>query len=148
MKTERTDESLLERRKLAEMATPGPWKNPGRCFVVSRAISEEPIVCDVHDNAKHNIPYLCANSPKEVMADIDEILRLRAQVERLEREADWLANQLGQDDNCPYIASGGDGFPDWCICIDSYEDGFYCDESMKECWRKAARKAVESSHEN
>lgn len=87
---------------------------------------------------------LCPLKPELLL----ELISLAEKSFQLDREADWLANQLGQDDNCPYIASGGDGFPDWCICIDSYEDGFYCDESMKECWRKAARKAVESSHEN
>lgn len=35
--------------------------------------------------------FIASNAPETVMADIDEILRLRAQVERLEREADCKA---------------------------------------------------------
>ncbi|WP_304736538.1 hypothetical protein [uncultured Desulfovibrio sp.] len=239
IQNDRTTETLLSRRALAEKATPGPWKLEINFYTYSPYVMAKEKATDNYNTA---IAWLCprdpdmalereidaahiaANSPEVVMADIDEILRLRAEnkklkkeldfsrkiaaeqhevakqawggeipsplpghksmteeemvamfehlncpwcggsghvgdceeadqevktrLERLDREADWLANQLGQDDNCPYIASGGDGFPDWCICIDSYEDGFYCDESMKECWRKAARKAVESSHEN
>lgn len=35
-----------------------------------------------------------ANFPNVVIADIDEILRLRAEVERLEKEAHWLATHV------------------------------------------------------
>lgn len=55
----------------------------------------------VADTEKSVSPYeesdaahIAANSPDVVMADIDEILRLRADVERLEKEANWLATRL------------------------------------------------------
>lgn len=52
-----------------------------------------------HDKkTKANALYIAANSPDVVMDDIDEILRLRAQVERLEKEADWLALVLANAD--------------------------------------------------
>ncbi|WP_287701493.1 hypothetical protein [Desulfovibrio sp.] len=37
--------------------------------------------------------HIVANDPEMVIATIDELLRLRAECARLEREAEWLANQ-------------------------------------------------------
>ena len=112
--TDRTTESLLARRELAEKATPGPWIRE-RGFLVygpwrGRPVSGEEGILNPADAA-----HIAANSPDVVMDDIDEILRLRAEVEfwrqetqdvrenfertlqcerdktgRLEREADWL----------------------------------------------------------
>lgn len=70
------------------------------------------------------------------MADIDEILRPREQVARLEREADWLALVL---------ANAGCGVP-LTGYIDEGVNGMA--PPAPEHWRETARKAVESSHEN
>ena len=43
----------------------------------------------VHPGAEAE--YLMSNDPPTVIATIDELLRLRAQVASLEKEADWLA---------------------------------------------------------
>ena len=69
-----------------------------------------------------------------------------AQVARLTAERDWLAKALAED-ACPYLALwsdfGSEMRPDWCICIDTADDGFDCNGDPKECWKKeAARKAV------
>ena len=69
-----------------------------------------------------------------------------AENERLTKERDWLAKALAED-GCPYLALwsdfGSEMRPDWCICIDTADDGFDCNGDPKECWKKeAARKAV------
>lgn len=101
--TDRTTEALLARRALAEKATPGPWKKRIallRGYVVDAIwdcngdliadTERSPLRCDEESNAA----YIAASDPATVMADIDEILRLRADVERLEKEANWLATRL------------------------------------------------------
>lgn len=155
--TDRTTEALLARRALAEKATPGPWKPtiyfdaspyveaPGDKNVLGNSIAwlcprDPEMSCQRPRDAAH----IAANSPDVVMADINEILRLRAEVERLEREADWLANELEDMDHCPYLANWE---PDWCTCLDTPEDGFECNEDFKECWRKAAREALEGNND-
>lgn len=140
----RTTEALLARRALAEKATPGPW---GQVIAgLERVVidSKGTVVCtvcldeDFSDKETErqvlaNLYYIAVNSPAIVMADIDEILRLRAQVERLEKEADWLAERAGAKD---------------CLMADTVENctkkGFPC----IACFRTAARKAVEENHEN
>ena len=69
-----------------------------------------------------------------------------ANVARLTKERDWLAKALAED-GCPYLALwsdfGSEMRPDWCICIDTADDGFDCNGDPNECWKKeAARKAV------
>lgn len=99
---DRTTEALMARRELAEKATPGPWV---KGITIGRGYAVDAIWdCSgalVADTEKSVSPYeesdaahIAANSPDVVMADIDEILRLRADVERLEKEANWLATRL------------------------------------------------------
>ena len=141
---DRTTESLLARRALAEKATPGPWKKGialrqgygvdaiwdcNDTLVADTEFSESP-------REESDIAHIAANSPDVVMADIDEILRLRAQVKRLEKEADWLALVL---------ANAGCGIP-LTEYIGEAVNGM--SPPAPEHWREAARKAVETSHEN
>lgn len=144
---DRSIESLLARRALAEKATPGPW---GQVIAgLERVVidSKGTVVCtvcldeDFSDKETErqvlaNLYYIAVNSPAIVMADIDEILRLRAQVERLEKEADWLALVL---------ANAGCGIP-LTEYIGEAVNGM--SPPAPEHWREAARKAVETSHEN
>lgn len=140
----RTTEALLARRELAEKATPGPWKKGialrqgygvdaiWDCSGALVADTEKSVSpCEESDAA-----HIAANSPDVVMADIDEILRLRAQVKRLEKEADWLALVL---------ANAGCGIP-LTEYIGEAVNGM--SPPAPEHWREAARKAVETSHEN
>ena len=82
----RTTESLLSRRALAEKATPGPWKSVYDYCVLPNIYDDRPanvLIADCsreHDHdkkTKANALYIAANSPDVVMADIDEIVRLR-----------------------------------------------------------------------
>ena len=83
----RTTEALLVRRALAEKATPGPWIRE-RGFLVygpwrSRPVSGEEGILNPAD-ASH----IAANSPDVVMADIDEILQLRMENEKLRQSVE------------------------------------------------------------
>lgn len=126
----RTTESLLTRRALAEKATPGRWD------VIENL--EDQTQCSVRIiSPKHHIVlrddwitftdalFIVRHSPDVVMADIDEILSLRAQVARLKKEADWLAR----------------------VCAEQMLEGV--DEASVQWWREkardAARKAVEEN---
>lgn len=147
MHNNRTTESLLARRALAEKATPGPW---GQVIAgLERVVidSKGTVICtvcldeDFSDKETErqvlaNLYYIAVNSPAIVMADIDEILRLREQVERLEKEADWLTLVL---------ANAGCGIP-LTEYIGEAVNGM--SPPAPEHWREAARKAVETSHEN
>ena len=170
IQNDRTTESLLARRGLAEEATPGPWKSVYDYCVLPNIYDDRPanvLIADCsreHDHdkkTKANALYIAANDPSTVIADIDEILRLRAEVkfwrqetqdvrenfertlqcerdktDRLEREADWLALVL---------ANAGCGIP-LTEYIGEAVNGM--SPPAPEHWREAARKAVETSHEN
>ena len=158
--TDRTTESLLARRELAEKATPGPWIRE-RGFLVYGPWRGGPVSGKEGILNPADAAHIAANSPDVVMDDIDEILRLRAEVEfwrqetqdvrenfertlqcerdktdRLEREADWLALVL---------ANAGCGIP-LTEYIGEAVNGM--SPPAPEHWREAARKAVETSHEN
>lgn len=130
---DRSNEALLARRAIAEKATPGPWDATDLGYtVLSRASNlvkprlmwlttvdtRNDIVCQLGDSEYYDYTnreeqqatgvHIAANSPDVVMADIDEILRLRELVDgykvsteetqeiinELDREADWLADQM------------------------------------------------------
>ena len=75
----------------------------------------------------------------------NEILRLRAEVERLEREAEWLANHCREF--CKSYSYCGECpmFRGWLSCVyeDCGETVGYRGEQHTANWREAARKAVE-----
>ncbi len=151
MHNDRTTEALLARRALAEKATKGDWymvrlTHPSDHFNVRASFSaanvEQICQCNAPTDAnKANAAHIATNSPDVVMADIDEILRLRAQVERLEKEADWLAENCWKKPEVEYHP------------LREMRGGFFCDAcpydyDCRKCWREAARKAVEENHEN
>lgn len=211
MHNDRTTESLLARRDLAEKATPGPWIRE-RGFLVygpwrGRPVSGKEGILNPADAA-----HIAANDPPTVIADIDEILRLRTENEKLrksvgiqrgmvqeayqtaalawggeipsplpghthmtEEEACAMFDHL----NCPWC--GGSGHVDDCDEADQAVKATlerlekeadwlalvlanagcgiplteYIGEAVNgmsppapEHWREAARKAVETSHEN
>lgn len=103
---------------------------------------ESPISCHDAPHRTFTLRSLTALEQAESRAEKSE-----AEVARLTKERDWLAKALA-DDGCPYMALWsyfGSDRPDWCICIDTADDGFDCNGDPKECWKKeAARKAVAS----
>lgn len=150
-KTDLSTEALLARRELAEKATPGPWylaeEDADNLLVTSNsrkemvdiakcemahpeAGMEEPFASEQNANAQH----IAANSPDVVIATIGELLRLREEKERLEKEADWLAERLAK-----YCV---DDAEKECPLIDVCPEGS-CPTITTSSWREAARRAVE-----
>lgn len=85
---DRSDAALQERLELAKKATHGPWAlwewDNGVKEIRSNADPDEDHVCRVWH--KKDGDFLAKNSPIEVQTDIEEILRLRAENERLALE--------------------------------------------------------------
>lgn len=92
---DRSEAALHERLEIAEKATQGPWKSDE---VVTRKKDFEPsyvvkdkdgfTIVDVLPVSAYqaNAAHIAANSPDVVREDIEEILRLRQEVARLELE--------------------------------------------------------------
>lgn len=102
MPNNRSDAALRERLVIAEKAMQGPWKSDE---VVTRKKDFEPsyvvkdkdgfTIVDVIPVSAYqaNAAHIDASSPDVVRADIEEILRLRAEVKRLE---DMLAHLVSR----------------------------------------------------
>lgn len=152
-RNDRSDAALQKRLELAKKATHGPWAlwewDNGVKEIRSNADPDEDQVCRVWH--KKDGDFLAKNSPIEVQADIEEILRLRSEVTRLDKEADWLVGMLSHyTEDCPLKFSWvyEEMFPipkiDGCDGTWPDDDYFDCTNSTPEkCWREAARKAVE-----
>lgn len=149
-------EAIASIKALAQKATPGPWikENPPEgdfdddaTFITTEMRQEksrvelakleftvpydEPDGFNVEQRA--NADFISGLHPGVVLAMCEEIERLRAEVGRLEKEADWLALKASNK-SCPsYLwaqsrdCCGSVGIPPDCVA----------------CWRDAARKAVE-----
>lgn len=136
MPNDRSDAALRERLELAEKATQGPWKSDE---VVTRKKDFEPsyvvkdkdgfTIVDVIPVSAYqaNAAHIAASSPDVVRADIEEILRLRKEVARLNKEADWLGLRLWGTGGVPPV------------------EDFDVRADRIKMWREAARKAVEES---
>lgn len=163
MPDDRSDAALRERLGIAEKATQGPWKSDE---VVTRKKDFEPsyvvkdkdgfTIVDVIPVSAYqaNAAHIAASSPDVVRADIEEILRLRKEVARLNKEADWLVGMLSHyTEDCPLKFSWvyEEKFPipkiDGCDGAWPDDDYFDCSNPKPEnCWREAARKAVEDEN--
>lgn len=151
----RSDAALHERLELAEKAVPkgektiwtadfaSPHETCVRDAFTERILTME----DYTDQA--TAAHIAASHPDVVRADIEEILRLRAEVARLNKEADWLAKiMFFYTEECPLKMKIQDELPipklDECLGAWPENDYFDCVKNTpKKCWREAARKAVE-----
>ena len=141
MPNDRGDAALRERLMIAEKAAQGPWKldevlTKRKDFEPSYVVKDRDgfTIVDVLPTAAYqaNAVNIAANSPDVVKADIEEILRLRAENERLNKEANWLAKALGVQVKDSFGCA-------WCWLSESDMCNGDCTESL----RNAARKAVE-----
>lgn len=89
-KTDLSTEVLLARREMAERAAPGPWKKGialRRGYGVDAALDcNGALIADTEfsdsPREESNIAHIAANSPDVVIATIDELLRLRDEIEQ------------------------------------------------------------------
>lgn len=157
MPNDRSEAALRERLVIAGKATPkgektiwtadfaSPHETCVRDAFTERILTME----DYTDQA--TAAHIAASSPDVVRADIEEILQLRKEVARLNKEADWLVKMLSlYTEDCPLKFSWvyEEKFPipkiDGCDGAWPDDDYFDCSNSTPEkCWREAARKAVE-----
>lgn len=94
--------------------------------------------------AAHNAAHIATNSPDVVKADIKEILRLREEVARLNKEADWFIEYILDKEifRCPMPEGYRCEHKRKHICfLDSEET-----EIRRRCWREVASKAVEEEN--
>lgn len=112
----RTTEALLARRALASKATPGPWKKGialrqgygvdaiWDCSGALVADTEKSVSpCEESDAA-----HIAANDPDVVMADIDEILRLRTENEKLRKSVGIQRGMVQEAYQTAALAWGGE----------------------------------------
>lgn len=128
----RSDAALRERLELAEKATQGPWYHTLAAIVGTKKSPEDndaTCICFTEwgcsGDPQANAAHIAASSPDVVRADIEEILRLRKEVARLNKEADWLGLRLWGTGGVPPV------------------EDFDVRADRIKMWRKAARKAVE-----
>lgn len=107
MEIDRSTEALLARRALAEQATPGEWHAVTSRHNTAPFIEAKMggwIFGEGFDGEKdvyvrpsdEDIMHIAANSPDVVMADIDEILRLRAEVKKTQEDLRF-ANKIAAE---------------------------------------------------
>lgn len=98
--SDRSDQALRERLELARKATP---EGENTLWMVDGAVRGDLCIRDAFNERlltmedsidRKTARHIAASSPDVVRADLEEILALRAEVARLNREADWLAEHL------------------------------------------------------
>lgn len=158
--SDRSEQALRKRLELAKKATPKGertlWTVDGavRGYLCIRDAFNEHLLT-IEDSADMaTAQHIAASHPDVVCADLEEILALRAAVERLRaenqqlcREIDWLANTLEvESPYCDECDFRDERYPDylenvtWCAHA---PDGT-CD-SCDQSWRKAAVMATRES---
>lgn len=205
MPNDRSDAALRERLEIAGKATKGPWYHSLAAIVGTKKSPEDndaTCICfsewGCSGDPQANAAHIAASSPDVVREDIEEILRLRQEVARLELENQRLSVDGVKDEayllTCLDIIRRAVGMPvgsdwqqvaeraaqlaketDWLVKILSHytgdcplkfswvyeekfpipkidgcdgswpdDDYFDCSNPKPEnCWREAARKAVE-----
>lgn len=109
---DRSEAVLRERLEIAEKATQGPWIKKSRDFQGEDGFgweskptveAEDKTIClfydrdagvDDVDNDEDDAAHIAASSPDVVKADIEEILRLRDDNERLREKISYISNEL------------------------------------------------------
>lgn len=131
----RSDAALRERLVIAEKAAQGPWYHVLAAIVGTKESPEDndaTCICFTEwgcsGDPQANAAHIAASSPDVVRADIEEILRLRKEVARLNKEADWLGLRLWGTGGVPPV------------------EDFDVRADRIKMWREASRKAVEEKN--
>lgn len=144
---DRSDAALRERLGIAEKAVPkgektiwtADFASPHETCVRD-AFTERILTMEDYTN-QATAAHIAASSPDMVRADIEEILRLRKEVARLDKEADWFIEYIWNRDifRCPMPEGYRCEHRFKLVCCLDPEDT----EIRGRCWREVARKAVE-----
>lgn len=140
MPNDRSTERLLQRKQIADeagKAHPGEWGTDIRYNLKMSAVcadNGEPLCIMTDDEDVATATHIALSDPGTTQQDIDEIIRLRqenerlrGEVESLNKQADWLALRLWGTGSVPPVEN---------------VDVRACRTKM---WREAARNAVEES---
>lgn len=155
---DRSEAALHERLEIAEAAAKAhdrEWGvdiRPNLRMAAVCAGNGEPLCMMTDDEDVVTAAHIALNDPGTTRNDIEEILRLRAEnerlrgeVARLDKEADWFIEYIWNKDifRCP-MPEGyrcEHRFKHVC-CLDSEDT-----EIRGRCWREVARKAVEEQND-
>lgn len=169
-----TDEELAAIQGRLTKATPGPWVHSQHgCYVILGYKPEkkridgygvDDHVCVLDDGDHHQYrsedeqlanAALITHAPDDISRLLAEVERLRGEVARLDKEADWLVKVLSLfTEECPYrfylVYEEKIPIPPVDGCEWQWPECHECDIAQKhpgKCWREAARKAVEDEND-
>lgn len=154
MPNDRSTERLLQRKQIAEeagKAHPGEWGTDIRYNLKMTAVcagNGEPLCMMTDDEDVATATHIAISDPGTTQKDIEEIIKLRAENERLNKEADWLVKMLSHyTEDCPLkfkvVYEVWLPIPRIDQCSGQESDIEDCAYIPSQCWREAARKAVE-----
>ena len=164
MPNDRSTERLLQRKQVAEeagKAHPGEWGTDIRYNLKMTAVcadNGEPLCMMTDDEDVATATHIALSDPGTTQQDIEEIIKLRAENERLrgelarlDKEAYWLVKVLSLfTEECPYCFylnyEERIPIPPVDGCEWQWPECHECDIAKKypgKCWRESARKAVE-----
>lgn len=163
MPNDRSTERLLQRKQVAEeagKAHPGEWGTDIRYNLKMASVcadNGEPLCIVTDDEDVATATHIALSDPGTTQQDIEEIIKLRAEnerlrgeVTRLDREADWLVKMLSHyTEDCPLkfkvVYEVRFPIPKIDQCSGQESDIEDCAYIPSQCWREAARKAVEET---
>lgn len=161
MPNDRSDDALRQRQKIAEAAGEnhkGEWTTdirPNLCMAAVCAGNGEPFCFLTNSQDIATATHIAISDPGTTQQDIEEIIKLRAEnerlrgeVTRLNKEADWLVKMLSHyTEDCPLkfkvVYEVWFPIPRIDQCSGQESDIEDCAYIPSQCWREAARKAVE-----
>ena len=157
MPNDRSTERLLQRKQIAEeagKAHPGEWGTDIRYNLKMTAVcagNGEPLCMMTDDEDVATATHIAISDPGTTQKDIEEIIKLRAENERLNKEADWLVKILSHyTEDCPLkfkvVYELRFPIPKIDQCSEQEDDIEDCAYIPSQCWREAARKAVEDEN--
>lgn len=134
---DRSTERLMKRKRIAEEAGKA---HPGDWGTLIRSGNGDPLCMMTYDTDIVTATHIALSDPDTTQQDIDEIIRLRGRVKRLDKEVDWLIEYIWNRDifRCPMPEDHKcEQRYDILCCLDLSET-----EIRRRCWRYVANMAT------